>query len=276
MNPTLKYPGSKWRTADWIISHMPPHKSYLEPFFGSGAVLFNKIPAQYETINDIDGRVVQFFRTCREQPDALAEALALTPWAREEFDAAHDCMPWDSEVERARKFAVRCWMSFGSRLEKNGWRSTTAASPNPGPCTTKIWHRVPDTVKAVAERLLDVQIDNVPAVDIIRRFNGSECLIYADPPYLRSTRTLNGDQYAHEMTDADHEELLKALLDHKGVVLLSGYKSDMYMDMLHGWRMVTHQERANLGAPRTECLWINPQGTDGQMTIEDVMMDGTD
>ena len=209
MNPTLKYPGAKWRTADWIISHMPPHKSYLEPFFGSGAGLFNKIPAQYETINDIDGRVVQFFRTCREQPDALAEALALTPWAREEFDAAHDCMPWDSEVERARKFAVRCWMSFGGRLEENGWRSTTAASPNPGPCTTKIWQRVPDTVKAVAERLLNVQIDNVPAVDIIRRFNGPECLIYADPPYMRSTRTLNGDQYAHEMSDADHEELLK-------------------------------------------------------------------
>lgn len=276
MNPTLKYPGAKWRTVDWIISHMPPHKSYLEPFFGSGAVLFNKIPAQYETINDIDGRVVQFFRTCREQPDALAEALSLTPWAREEFDAAHDCMPWDSEVERARKFAVRCWMSFGGRPDKNGWSITTSASPNPGPCTTKIWHRMPDTVKAVAERLLDVQIDNVPAVDIIRRFNGPECLIYADPPYLRSTRTLNGDQYANEMSDADHEELLKALLDHNGIVMLSGYKSDMYMDMLRGWRMVTHQERANLGAPRTECLWINPHGTYKQMTIEDVMMDGAD
>ena len=35
--PVLKYTGSKWRMADWIISLMPPHRSYLEPFFGSGA-----------------------------------------------------------------------------------------------------------------------------------------------------------------------------------------------------------------------------------------------
>lgn len=262
MHPTLKYPGSKWRTADWIISHMPEHQSYLEPFFGSGAVLFNKPPATYETINDIDGRVVQFFRTCREEPDALAEALSLTPWARDEFDAAHDCMPWDSEVEQARKFAVRCWMSFGGRVEKNRWRNTTASHTNPGPNTTKIWHRLPETVQIVAQRMLNVQIDNVPAVDIIRRFNGPECLIYADPPYMRSTRTLNGDQYKYEMTDADHIDLLNALLDHKGMVLLSGYNSDLYMDILKGWRVVTKQERANLGAPRTEYLWINPLAMD--------------
>lgn len=50
----LKFPGAKWRMADWIISLMPPHKSYLEPFFGSGAVFFCKPPSRIETINDLD------------------------------------------------------------------------------------------------------------------------------------------------------------------------------------------------------------------------------
>ncbi len=73
MNTILKYPGSKWRIADWIIEHFPAHKVYCEPFFGSGAVFFNKPPLYIETINDIDGDVVNLFRICREYPDELAQ-----------------------------------------------------------------------------------------------------------------------------------------------------------------------------------------------------------
>ena len=53
MKPILKYPGAKWKISDWIIQNLPPHESYLEPFFGSGAVFFNKKPARIETINDM-------------------------------------------------------------------------------------------------------------------------------------------------------------------------------------------------------------------------------
>lgn len=75
MNPILKYPGAKWRLASFIIEHMPEHESYVEPYFGSGAVFFNKAPARIETINDIDGNVVQFFKTCRDFPDELSNWL---------------------------------------------------------------------------------------------------------------------------------------------------------------------------------------------------------
>jgi DNA adenine methylase len=64
----LHYPGSKWSMTDWIISHMPEHQTYLEPFFGSGAVFFNKMPSQVETINDIDSNVVNLFRVIRDRP----------------------------------------------------------------------------------------------------------------------------------------------------------------------------------------------------------------
>lgn len=81
----LHYPGSKWSMADWIIGHMPAHSTYLEPFFGSGAVFFNKAPSNIETINDLDGQVVNLFRVIRDIPDDLARAIAFTPLSRQEY-----------------------------------------------------------------------------------------------------------------------------------------------------------------------------------------------
>lgn len=62
MKSILQYPGSKWRIAKQIVSLFPPHHTYLEPYFGSGAVLFNKSRSDIETINDLDENVVNFFQ----------------------------------------------------------------------------------------------------------------------------------------------------------------------------------------------------------------------
>ena len=72
----VKYPGSKWGLAKWIISYFPEHHSYLEPFFGSGAVLFNKPRSNIETINDLDGNVVNLFEWIRDDPERLAHRTA--------------------------------------------------------------------------------------------------------------------------------------------------------------------------------------------------------
>ena len=84
----IKYPGAKWSIADWIVSLMPPHKSYLEPFFGSGAIFFTKPRSRIETINDMDGEIVNLFRVVRDMPEALERAVALTPYSREEYEKA--------------------------------------------------------------------------------------------------------------------------------------------------------------------------------------------
>ena len=81
----LHYPGSKWSLAPWIISHMPPHQTYLEPYFGSGAVFFSKEPSPLETINDLDGDVVNLFRVIRDRPDELARLVYWTPYSRQEY-----------------------------------------------------------------------------------------------------------------------------------------------------------------------------------------------
>ena len=263
MKPILKYPGAKWRLADWIISHIPPHIGYVEPYFGSGAVFFNKSSSRIETISDIDGSVIRFFKTCREQPEALAYAIGLTPWSREEFLQSGFCENNPDDVEAARQFAVRCWMTFGARTAvKTGWRNTTGKDERHGPVNPAMWRRLPEVIQQVADRLLYAQIENRPALDVIQHNNGPEILIYADPPYIKGTRTLNGDQYRHEMTDADHESLLMALRNHSGMVLLSGYDNSLYRDILSGWQMNTTRTKAERGASRTECLWINPSAAE--------------
>jgi DNA adenine methylase len=257
MTPILKYPGAKWRLASWIIENMPEHESYLEPFFGSGAVFFSKHPARIETINDTDGAVVHFFRVCRERPDELAEAIRLTPWSREEYQNADFRNETIDDVERARQFAVRCWMAFGGRLDvKTGWRHTIAKYKDGGPDNPKLWARMPDVIRCASQRLLEAQIENRPALEVIKAYAGPNVLIYADPPYLKGTRTLHGDQYRHEMSDQDHIDLLEALKAHPGPVLISGYPCDLYENMLYDWRYVTSDARAECGAVRTECLWI--------------------
>ena len=125
MRTVLKYPGAKNRIAKWICEYIPPHGVYLEPFFGSGAVFFNKEPAKIETINDLDDDVVNYFEVIRDKSDELIAALEMTPYAREEYNRAFVKSEKDSDVERARKFVIKCWMGFGcSNLYKNGFRSS--------------------------------------------------------------------------------------------------------------------------------------------------------
>lgn len=256
--PLLKYPGAKWRLTDWIISLMPPHKSYLEPFFGSGAVFFRKPPSPIETINDLDGEIVNLFRVVRDQPEALERAVALTPYSREEYEAAwmrYKAGDETDPVERARLTLIRYWQAIGSRqIYRAGWLRDVAGRE--AAYTMRRWVRLPECMAQAADRLKEAQIEQAPAVDLIRQFANPEVLVYADPPYVLGTRSQR--QYNVEMgEDARHVELLEALLSHPGPVMLSGYDNDLYNDMLKGWAKRTHKAQCEGGGARTEVLWLN-------------------
>ncbi len=253
MNTLLNYPGSKWGMAAQIVSLMPPHRSYLEPFFGSGAVLFNKPPSAIETVNDIDGDIVNFFTVLREQPEALASAIALTPYARDVFDDAH-MDRGSSDFDRAYRFAIRSKMGHGFKTySKTGFKIDVYARER-SYCVS-CWNRLPEDLLEAAQRLKGVQIENQPALDVIRKFNHDNVLIYADPPYLMETRS--GKQYQHEMTEQDHLELLETLKQHTGSVILSSYPSEMYDRELTGWHRISRKSYNQNADQRTEVLWCN-------------------
>lgn len=114
MKAIVKYPGSKWSLANWIISFFPKHHSYLEPFFGSGAILFNKPRSNIETVNDLDGNVVNLFECIKEDPERLARCIYYTPYAREVYEKAFSEQSQD-KFERATSFYIRLNMGHGFR-----------------------------------------------------------------------------------------------------------------------------------------------------------------
>lgn len=262
MNAVLKYPGAKNRLANWICEYIPKHNVYLEPFFGSGAVFFNKDRCHIETINDLNDEVVNFFRVVRENPEQLCAALAMTPFSRSEYMASYLQSDADSDIEKARKFCVKCWQGFGcSNRYQNGFKSGQQSnSPNPA----KAFAELPETILLAADRLKGVQIENIPANELLKRYDTEDVFVYCDPPYLHGTR--KGYLYKHEMSNQEHVELLNILIEHPGKILLSGYDNELYNEILKGWKKVQKDTSAEFGLKRTETLWMNYEG--GQMELD--------
>lgn len=248
----LHYPGSKWSSTDWIISHFPEHRTYLEPYFGSGALFFRKSPSEIETINDLDEQVTNLFKVIRDQPDELARLVEFTPLSRQEYNESY-FITGDS-LEDARRFLVRCCQAIGAKTsDRTGWRSNI----NPeNSAKTKQWSKIPQKISVVSERLKYAQIENQPALKLIERYRREDVLIYADPPYLRDTRT--NRHYKYEMTTEDHIDLLDALQGHPGPVILSGYGHPLYDDRLIDWKRETKMVLAESRSIKEEVLWINP------------------
>ena len=253
MNQILRYPGGKARIADWIISHFPPHEVYCEPFFGSGAVFFRKAPIRIETINDINGDVVNLFRICREHPDELAQLVALTPYAREEYRASFG--PTEEPIERARRTLVQYHQSFGrTARESNGWRNSQTST---GPNDARIWSKLPELIVMACKRLKDAQIECCDALELIKRYDNPETLLYIDPPYPLELREKN--LYHNEMTREQHEELLVLVKRSKSKIILSSYANELYDAELASWATAEKCCTAQMGLRRTEKIYMNFQ-----------------
>ena len=254
--PALRYYGGKWKIAPWIISHFPAHKNYVEPCGGAASVLLQKPRSPLETINDLDGNVVNFFRVLRDQPDELIRKIRLTPWARAEYELS--LCPCDDEVERARRFFCQCWMGLNA--------STVVSAATTG---FRVW-RENDTrdkvlffhdIEVIASRLLGVQIESRNALEIIDKCSNDNSLIYFDPPYVEETRTKNdwyGIDWNGNQLHADAADLLRTCA---GYVVVSGYACPLYTELYeaHGWHRVDKEAQTNSGGKRIESLWLSPR-----------------
>ncbi len=267
MRQVLKYPGSKWKIAGELSRLLPPHHSYVEPFFGSGALLFNKKPSDIETINDLDHDVINLFLCIQEEPEKLAKLVMTTPYSREMYDSAFEFEDFITEIKgeepyrKALVFLMKCWQGHGYKV---GWKNDVHGREKSYALWN--WYRLPEWIIEIAERLRKVQIENRPALEVIKRFDYSDVFQYWDPPYLLGTRT--GKQYKHEMSDVDHEELLKIALKCKAKIMISGYESELYNNYLKEWEKRYFKSCAEHGGSRQEVVWMNYR-QDIQMSIED-------
>lgn len=199
--------GGKYSHLEWLLPLLPKATHYCEPFGGSAAVLLNREPSPVETYNDIDGEVVNFFRVLRDQKDELIQAIGLTPFAREEFRVAiAEEEEGLSGLERARRFFVRARQvrtGLAQTASEGRWAHCKLTSRAGMAGAVSRWLGSVEGLSEIVQRLLRVQIENDPAIEIIKRYDSEETLFYCDPPYPHDSR---GDSkaYAYEMTDEEH------------------------------------------------------------------------
>ncbi len=262
--PVIRYHGGKFRLASWVLEHFPPHKCYVEPFGGAAGVLIQKPRSYAEVYNDLDGDIVNLFRVLQGEHSSqrLIELLTLTPYSRAEFELAW--LLTDDNIERARRIVIRAQMGFGSAgasKDITGFRIDTARAYG---TAQHLWQRYPEHLAAICQRLVGVLIENRPATEVMLAHDAADTLHYIDPPYMHNTRVRGaqkGRYYRHELSDREHAELLATLKTLRGMVVVSGYPSNLYEYELANWTMNTTSARISAGrggSTRQECLWINP------------------
>lgn len=173
----MTYPGGKGHLYQRIINQIPPHRVYIEPFVGGGAVLLNKRPGIVNIAIDSDPAVIRRLRS------TIANNDGDTRWQILNTDA----LRWLTQYQ----------------------------------------------------------------------FHGDE-FVYADPPYLMSTRRQHRPIYRCELhTPKQHQKLLDILTGLPCMVMISGYFSDLYAERLAGWRSISFEAQTRGGSPATEYLWMS-------------------
>jgi DNA adenine methylase len=252
--PLIRYHGAKWMLAPWIISNLPNHRIYVEPFGGSAAILLRKARSYAEVYNDLDSELVNLFTVARDHGEELRRKLHLTPFAHDEFVRAYDSS--SDPIEIARRTVVRAFMGHGSNSHafKTGFRSNSNRS---GTTPARDWMNYPEAFEAIICRLRGVIIENRDAIQIMETHDTSTTLHYVDPPYVADTRS-GCKGYRHELSDEGHINLAKCLHNLRGMLVLSGYPCDLYdFALFSSWNRVERDALADGAKKRTEVLWLN-------------------
>ena len=263
----LKWHGGKAYLATRIVNLMHDHIHYCEPYAGGLSVLLARDPDDKrggvsEVVNDINNRLTNFWRVLQDESkfsDFQRRVIAI-PLSRNEWDFHHNRTTFDSSVDDAVSFFVDCRQSLAGRF-KNFTAITRSRTRRQMNGNVSEWLGAVDGLPAVHDRLRRVVIENMPAINLIKREDTPSTLFYCDPPYLHETRTSITD-YAYEMNIDDHVELLSVLTKCKGKVMLSGYRSQLYSDALAGWRFEIFDLPNNSAGGSSkrrmiECVWMN-------------------
>ena len=254
--------GGKYSHLDFLIPLIPTDaKHFCDVFGGSAAVLMNIGPYPAETYNDIDSELVNFFQTLRNQGPKLVKAIGLTPFSREELAMACEPASGLSRLERARRFYIRARQTrtgLAQTSSEGRWAHCVLTSRAGMAGAVSRWLGSVEALPEIVQRFQRVQIENAPAIEVIRRYDTVDTVFYLDPPYVHSAR---GDAaaYGYEMTDEAHVELASVLHSIRGRAILSGYRTELYDELYAKWQRVDAKERVchSVRSKRQESVWMN-------------------
>lgn len=256
----ISYYGGKQKLATKILSLIPDHTLYAEPFLGGAAVFFAKEKSEIEVINDTNKELVNFYKVVQNDFISLEKEIRISLHSRDMHRKAsviYNHPDMFSEIKRAWAVWVLSTQSFSSQLDSS-WGYDLSKN-----CTTKkIINNRDRFTEDMAIRLQNVQIESADALYIIRSRDSERSFFYLDPPYFNSDcGHYNG--YSVE----DFENLLKLLSTIKGKFLLSSYPSPILQQYTkkNKWTMwsveqgVTINNKSGYIKRKTECLTANFQ-----------------
>lgn len=236
LKPPLTYYGGKQTLAPLILTLIPEHTLYAEPFTGGGAVFFNKAPSRVEVLNDLNGELMNFYRMCRDKFPKLQKEIRSSLHARDAFRRAmviyHNPDMFD-EIKRAWAVWMLCSQSFSSKMDGPwGYDKTNDTT------SKRITNKREQFTAVYVKRLEKVQLENADALYIIQSRDAAGSFFYCDPPYIG---TACGHYKGY--TEADYEALLKMLASIKGKFLLSSYPTailEKYRKK-YGWHSISRE-----------------------------------
>ena len=273
----LKWWGGKKYLAKKFIGLMPRHLHYVEPYAGGLAVLLEKDPfdrSKYwgdkgyeqgvsEVVNDVYRELTNFWRVIHARTPSPRSSGGSTPCRSRRSSG---------RVPRRNNTLATIWMlkpqwHFLSAADKaarvGSMISPPSAATGRGGCRMNRRPHGGIALKGCQQfrRLRRVVILNEPALDVIHREDGEKTLFYLDPPYLHETRAATGT-YKHEMDEEDHRQLLTAIKQCQGKIMLSGYPNPLYDKELVAWRrrdFIIDNKAAGGKIKRemTESVWMN-------------------
>ena len=254
--------GGKFSHLDFILPNLPSDtEHFCDVFGGSAAVLINRNPSPIETYNDLDSELVNFFKVLRDAGDELIRSISLTPFSREELAIACSFEAMLDPLERARRFYVRARQTrtgLAQTSSEGRWAHCVLTSRAGMAGAVSRWLGAVDTLPLIVQRLQRVQIENAPAVEVIKRFDTKSTLFYLDPPYVHESRS-DSNAYRYEMTSQEHIDLAQQLNQIEGRAAVSGYRTELYDRIFSNWtRLDAPLKTCNSSkGKRQESLWLN-------------------
>jgi len=239
----ITYYGGKQTLAPFIVSIIPEHILYAEPFTGGGAVYFHKPPSKSEVLNDTNGELMNFYRVTKEQFKPLQRMIQRTLHCRDAYrqaEVVYQHPDLFDEVRRAWALWVLSSQGFAGKLDGPfGYDKTQNTT------SKRIANKRLNFTEGYAKRLELTQIECADALYIIRSRDHEGAFFYCDPPYVGS----NCGHYKG-YTEADFEALLGLLSAIKGKFLLSSYPSELLdrFTQKHKWHTVKREMLVSVNA----------------------------
>jgi DNA adenine methylase len=224
----LSYIGGKNRLAKKIISVLPEHTTYVEPFAGGAQVLFHKQPSNVEVLNDLDFEVVNFFRVCQWHYEELIRYLRFCLVSRKLHELHVKTDPATlTDIQRAGRFFYLQKNSFGGLILKQKFHYGVTQPSNYN------LERIPLIIEQTHKRLARVQIESLPYEQVLQKYDRPTTVFYLDPPYWE--RKL----YKFNFSEADFRSLEQRLRVLQGKFILSLDDRTEVRELLAGFRIQT-------------------------------------